>query len=84
MENTQKNTGQQEPEWPPIDDTPPKRGLSENVIIPSFLPLGILMVLAAIADALFFNVMSREDQMAVGVCGVFSIWAWAMSKVMGD
>ncbi len=84
MENMEKGAKQQEPEWEPIEDTPPPRGLLENIIVPSFLPIGVLILFAAIVDILFSHFFSREDQMALVVGGVFGIWAWVMSKVMGN
>ena len=84
MKNIQKSAEQQEPEWPPIEDAPPPRGLLEKALPTVVLIAGILCVLAAIADVLFFNIGSREDHMVLGVGGMFYIWvSWVANTIMG-
>lgn len=82
MENTQGNMQQKEPEWEPIEDGPPKPGFFEKVVMPGVFLLGVLYLLAAIIDVVFFNFVSHDQQIGIGFAGLIFIMLWAADKVM--
>lgn len=69
------------PEWEPIESYPPRTGFIEKIAMPGVLICGTLMIVAAVADVLFFNYLSmREDLFAIAT-GVFGIAIWVASRV---
>ena len=67
----------------PVGGRPPKsQVLIEKVAMLGVLTLGILLILAAVTDMLFFNANPRQVHLLAMMAGIFGIVVWAAHKLL--